>query len=512
MAKSQGQSLGTRGAVIFGDQASSGLERNLSYIEQADRRRQQEAAAQAQRLSQSWRDNALKADSGNLWREEIGAAEQQHINKGIELRNKGIDPYNSLDPRAQEFRLERQKVLDMRARRSALENDWNIQNKAIRTNMEKYRPEDIEAFNNFVANTPFSEVYSNNLEIPRLRERFNVTTEIKDINPVLTGGTVIEGNEKVTRKSIDRPATERSILGRLNSTDNGREYLQTISGGFSIPELRNAPSTIEDTEKLVIGLYDSDPSIRESLAVNGIVSKEDPRFQEYVQSESQRRLNAKINFERELGNLVDSRIEGVTETESRTPDYTAEDRAWSRESRNMQRTRFAERNNTKSSGGGGSDEDSGEFRKGYIPYQGFQGGKQVVVNAPMEDSRNVKIPASRISTTEAWDLSKGGERFNPKRVLKGDVSRLGQVPVQKDNGVLVQEDWANANPDKVDWKKVAVISTKSATGADKDYLVPASSIQENLTKGQEAVYSEFMSRPTKKSTQQQQTTKKKISW
>lgn len=495
MAK-QAQSLGTRGAVIYGDEASSSLQQNLGYIAQADQQRQREAQARAQQLAQSWRDNALKADSGTLWRDEIGGIEQEHVNKGIQLINSGIDPYNSLDPRAQEYRLERQRILDMRARRSALEKDWNTQNTAIRTNPNKYRPEDIETFNSFVATTPFSQVYQENIEIPRLRERFDVTAAIKDINPVLTGGTVIEGNEKITRKNVDKPATERAILGRLNSSDSGREFLQSISGGFSVPELRNAPNTIEETEKLVVGLYDSDPTIRETLAVNGIVSKQDPRFQEHVQSEAQRRLQAKQNFEEQLGALVDSRMEGFTETETRTPDFTMlreEDR---RRGVAQRDTRFSERNMTRSSGSGGSSDDIGEFRDGYIPYKGLENGESVTVQAPIKDSRNVKIAASRISTPAAWDLSKGGKRINQKQVMKGDVSRLGVVPVSKSDGRLVQENYANSNPDKVEWKKMALITTKNSNNNDVDYLIPADAIQENLTKSQKSIYDEFMNRPS----------------
>lgn len=492
MAKSRSQILGTEGAVIFGDEASSSLGQNLSYLEAIEQRRRQQAQQQAQERARSWRDNMLKADNNTLWRDEIGASEQAHITQGIELMNQGIDPYTSLDPRAQQYRSDRQRIMDMRNVRAQRETEWNDLNKAIRKDgPDVYRPEDIQALQDYVGGS-FSDIYENNTPIPSLRKRFSVTDALKGVRPVVQNTEVTEGNVRRTTQGVDVPATERVVLANLSRTPEGQEYLSTISMGVPIPELRNAPSTLDETKELVEGIYDSEPSIREQLAANGIVSKSDPRFQEYVDSEAQRRLNAKRNFDRELGTMVESISGGITTRDTSRPDYTEENQQRARRAESRSIARFQKYMSGKG-GSGDDDEDEDGFSNGYIPYQSeFDGNESTVVNTPAMNSKNVKIPSARVSTTEAWDLSSGGQRENPKRVMKGDISRLADVPVHKRTGRVVQEDYANNFPGEIEWKKVAVLSTKSQSGVDKDYFVPASAIQENLTKSQKDIYKKFM--------------------
>src|SRR5690606_30650180 len=86
-----------------------------------------------------------------------------------------------------------------------------------------------------------------------------------------------------------------------------------------------------------------------------------------------------------------------------------------------------------------------------------------------------------------------GKKAPDRTSVSGTVVGLGNVPVNKEYGTVVQENYALNNPDKVRWEKRALVEVNEKVGSStkkKQYLVPASSLPDNMPKGN--MYKEFM--------------------
>lgn len=491
------QILPTRGAVIFGDQNQNVLRDTISQIQQQRDLEVQQRQRQAQQMAQSWQKNMLSASNGKLWSDQIGAIEQDHLKKGEQLMVQGIDPYTSLDPKAAAYRQERLEVEGMRKYREALEKEYNSLNNIIKSDPSKWSSSDLNKLNEFVSGSKFEDLYKQNAQLPTVNQRFNPNTFFKG-SAVPFSKEVVEDGVKVIEKGVDRDATEKTILSRLVTDTSGmsKDFLNQLTSGYDVSQLKNIPDDFSSVRNLVDGFYDYNAQFREELAKQGITSKEDPRYQQALDIEAQDMINAKANYDSQMDNLISSISGGQTVSRVERPDYTEEDRRWNRESRNMQRTRFNERNNSSGSGGrkgSGSDESYITGDNVYVSYKGGEGRAPLYDHVAFNTGSEVEFIGNG-----TIDLSTGVESPD-KTTLSGVVVGLGNVPTTKaTNGkvVIAQENYSQRNPDKVKYEKMALVRTKVGSGSSsrtKEILVPAKNLPKTMSK--DKIYQQFMNTP-----------------
>lgn len=488
-----GQILPTRGAVIFGDNSQNLINTTLSALEKNRQNQILQEQKKAQQLANSWTKNMLSASSGRLWSDDIGKIEQSHIAEGEQLMSAGIDPYSSTDPRAVKYRSDRANVENMRAYREGVEKEYNALNNVIRKDISKWNPSDLNKLNEFISGSKFEDVYSQNQPLPQVRQNFNVQDSLKSFRAPMKEEVEVVDGIKSTKKYVDRNEAESGIISRLGQTPGGAEYLSKLTGGFTIPQLKNAPDNIEGITKLIDGSYDSNPALREQLATQGIVSKADPRYNQFIQQEAQNMFNAKTNYDTEMDGLISNVSGGTTVKDSRTPDYSAarEKRAQEASQQSKQRlamsvVRFNERFLEKPSSRKSGDDSYNPRDKEELAYGSSNEMKKTTMNGFTKfGSNNVDFIGNG-----AIDL-RTGEPMPNVPVRSGNVVALGSVPVNKATGRLMSAEDVKANPENVVMKKMALTESKSSVGNFKNQaLVPAENLPDNMPKN--TLYKNFM--------------------
>lgn len=514
-----GQILPTAGAVIFGNENSNILGNTIGMIEKKRQTDAQNRVRQAQQLANSWRQNMLSASSGRLWSDEIAKIEQDHVMKGEQLMAQGIDPYSSTDPQAVAYRQERMQVENMQNFRKGIEAEYKAINDVVRRDPNKWDASDINKLNEFISGNKFQDVYEQNMGLPTVNQRFNVADALKGYRAPVKSETVVEGGEKKSTTYVDRNEAEQGVLSRLSQDPRGEQYLNEITGGFSVSQLRNAPDTLEGATQLMTGFYDSNPQFREELAKQGITSKSDPRFQEAMNTEAQQLLSAKQNYQQQMDSLISSVSGGITTKNTVTPDYTEAREQRARSQYQMQVTRFNERHMNKSSSSGSSSSNEqvsySPSNKEYVAY----GSGNKMAKAPMYGFTKFNANGVEFIGNNVIDLETG-QLVPDQAVRSGTVVALGVVPSGKNNRTLSQENFAKENPGNVEWRKMALVeSTETGIGGSRkvQYMVPAENLPDTMPK--KALYDKFMSSsftpPTKaESAPKSNTTtkKKKINW
>jgi hypothetical protein len=495
----------TAGAVIFDtpqlDRTIQGGFEQLQRIEQA---RQLQLQREAQATAKSWLDNEFKAQSGELWAEDLAKEQEDHIRKGEALARAGIS-YNSMDPQAVQYRQERRQQEDKMAFRKQREDEFKAITKNLRDKgADYYDPKDMEALQEFVRK-PFNEVYEERANLPTVTRPFSLQESIKGIKPMIND--VVENGERVT--SIDRPTTERAILSRISETPKGQAYLNNITGGISPKSLQAMPNNKDGIKQLITDMYNtpSYAAIREQIAVdsNGsVTSPSSPRFDEFVDAYAQQAFDAK----QKLNNLLDdsiSQISGGIKVGSR-PDFAqareqraiaADQRA--RQSHAMSQARFNERNNTRS--GGSSQSSPVVVEDTYIPYGNTStGGTSITGQVPAKNAHRINESSKvDIVTPITYNMKRGGSAEIPKGSIQGDIVMFADVPFgkwskgQKEESV-VQEGWANKNPGQTTWRKMALVRTGTGT-SQTDILVPAETVSSGISKKNRGIYDSFINTP-----------------
>lgn len=486
------QPLSTRGAVIFGDNSQGIVNNAISVMDRNRQAQEARDARRAQQLANSWRQNMLTASSGRLWSDQLSKLEQEHISQGENLMASGIDPYSSVDPRAVQYRQERANIENMRAYRKGVETELNAINNVVRKDINLWRTEDLDKLNEFISGTNINDAYSQNLTLPQVRRRFNIQDALKGYRAPMREEVRVENDQRITNKYVDRSEAETSIISRLGQTPGGAEYLANLTGGYSIPQLKNAPNDIEGTIQLIDNSYNSNPQFRERLAAQGIVSKSDPRYTDFITQEAQNMLAAKNNYETEIDGLIGQVSGGTTVKDSRVNDYTRqrEERAQRNENRantrlNMQITRFNERHMDKGKSTANASSYTANANE-ELAYGSNDSMKKTNLRGYTKfNANNVEFIGNG-----AIDLRTGQPLPNVP-VRNGTVVALGQVPVNKNTGALMSESEAKNNPSVVNWKKMALTESKSSVGNFKNQsLVPAESLPANMPK--KDLYEKFM--------------------
>lgn len=485
------------GAVVYGQgQAIANLPQNLNYLSQVQAQRQAQVDAEAQRMAQVWRDNELEAADGQLWANQLGEIEQRHVMDGQRLMQQGINPYESMNPKAVEYRRQRREIMDQRGYRKGIEDQYKAALTQIRNNPNKYNAKDIQALNDWVSNTRIGDAYRTNAQLPQLRERFDADKALTGLKATTTPLTTrVVGNQKIQSRSIDRPATEQAILGTLLSNPGGEEYLQEITGGLPVRDVLSTPDNLDDNIKFYESRYDGDPQFREQIAAQmGITSKSDPRLNQVFRQAAQTRLNAKRNFDMNMDRWVSMASSGVSTTDSVTPDYTQERMrlAWANHSLSKQRE-----DRLRSEASGSDNKGTSYIGNSSVPVGIESQGTSALV--PIRgsigfDNTNVNMSGGDVYLLDTRSEQRSGSS------IRGSLVNLGEYPFDSATGQLLDESQVPSSQN-VEWRKMAHVR-------DEDYgdvLVPADKVPQTLSGPKKKVYDAFMSSAGER-TQQSPTT------
>lgn len=321
--------------VLGGSQAANQVIQDYEYNQRVA---QQEAALrqkQAQDLANTWQQNALKLDGGLYWQPEFNQRYQQHLDKGIQLRQMGVNPwnYNANDPVqtgiAQNYLLERQQILADTQARKALESQAVKNLDLIRKNPNNYYQGDIQKFNEYLE-LPFSE--ARNQPIPVLGERFNNNAVLAKVIPSEDTDQYVRGNERIKITRADKAATRTSIVSAYNNTPESARWVDELTGsqGLSISQLERIPNTKEGIKSNLERDYTGNPQLRTQLAQQGITPNSD-KYKEFIKAETDRLYGAKTAWNNQIESDLAQVLPKVKETTSVLPDYTAERMAMARE-------------------------------------------------------------------------------------------------------------------------------------------------------------------------------------
>lgn len=472
---------GTMGAVVYGQNpAAQNLAGNLNAVRQAEQMRLAQQQADAQQLAQSWRDNELEAAEGMLWADQLGAVEQQHIATGQELMQEGINPYESMNPRAVAYRRQRRDILNQRAYRKGIESQYMKTLEEIRKNPNKYRPDDIQRLNEWISGTNLTDAYSQNQQIPMLRQRFDPSEVLKGVRAVTTSTTDVKDGWKTERTQIDRPQTEGLILGQLINAPGGAEYLAELTGGLPVNEVLSVPDSRSDIVSALKEGYSGNPRIREQLAAQGIVG--DKMVEEWANNEASRFLGAKKNLKSFLDRQVDAAASGVKLEESRTPDTTLADLAIKKRNSDISAGREARLLREAESGGS----DVTYIGADSVPAGRASSGNSGIV--PINNAINLYNATVSVTGGGAYNLdSRSKERDTPS--IEGRIVNIGEYPFDS-NGEVLDESQVSS-PDSVEWRKMALIR-QTQDGITKNLLVPASKIPSTLSGNKQKIVNEFL--------------------
>lgn len=315
--------------TLPGSQAANQLLNTLQYNQQINQQEQLLKQKQAQQLADSWKQNQLKVEGGMFWEPEFKKRNQEHLQKGIQLRQMGIDPfnYNPSDPTqsriAEDYLLERQAILSDTAKRKALEPQVKDLFERVSKNPSGIYSSDVEALNNYI-NTPFSE--ASNMQIPTLQDRFNPNSVLSKVTPAQVGNEVVIGNQRIKSTKALPAQTREAIVSSYKNDPATERWVDEMTGrqGFTISDLERIPATPENIRKKIESDYKGNPDLRARLATAGILPNT-PAYDNYVNSQTQRLYNAKSTWENQVESDLQQVLPKVKEMSSTLPDFSMED-------------------------------------------------------------------------------------------------------------------------------------------------------------------------------------------
>lgn len=401
--------------VLQPSQAAQQLQQTLEYNQQIAQREQLLKQQQAQQLANSWKTNQLKVDGGLYWQPEFNKRYQDHLQKGIQLRQMGVDPfnYNPSDPNqskiAENYLLERQQILQDTANRKALEENVQKQFGLLKGNPSNFYASDIQALNDYVAQ-PFAQASQG--QVPTLTERFNPNTVLSKVTPAQVGSEVVVGDKRIKSVKALPTETRSAIVSAYKNDPASERWVNEMTGGvgFTIDELERVPKSLDSIKAEVERNYKGNPQLRTQLAQQGITPNSDA-YKQYVDQQTQRLYTAKSAWDNQITSDLNQILPQVKAMESVLPDYTAEDQAMAR--RRLQLAEEASARDRQRLERGEIDSDtlyrkewvrdmlngvegSGEKLKGVVEgMEGYQG--EVAINTTDPNEIKIQVPA-RITT------------------------------------------------------------------------------------------------------------------
>lgn len=479
----QSRTIGnTMGAVVYGNEPYNNLRQNLETVRQSELMQQQQQQLQAQKLAESYRDNALKVQSGKLWSNEIAQLAQQHYNRGLGYRRSGRDIYNQLDPDHESYMTERAKLQSLMDYAKGVETDVIKQLEAYRGAVPgTYDPRSVNELNEFISGTSAMDAYTAGRQAPHLRKQFDPMSPLKGVNAIINETQVVDGNVRRKTVDVDRGATERLVLNRYMNDPAGAEYLNQITGGIPAREMASIPGTMQENIAAIREEYEGNPILRQQMAEDlGISSVDSPEFQQAATMIAMERLNAKNRYnqflDRAIGSLGVTRALGVTET----PDTTAESMRLRREQLALSRQREAR---LSAEAGKSTSRDITFVGKENIPVGSTGQGNSG--KTPVRNAVNFYNTTVSVTGGDAYNMN-SRRPYPDVPSISGKIVKLGEYPFDTTTGELLDESQVTDNPN-VEYRKMAQIDSDGV-----NVLVPASKVPSTLPKEKQAMVTEFL--------------------
>ncbi len=356
---------GTGSAFILGNsqaanQFVANQARNQQIAYQNELAKQKLAAEQAA----LWDKNALKVAGGLYWKPEFDQRSQEHIQRGIQLRQQGINPYaiDYSNPEkaqlAQDYLLERQAILRDDANRKALETEIGKRFQAIQANPSKYDPEYIQQINKIVE-TPYSQVA--NQPLPTPMEAFNVDRDlVAKLDPVTFQTSKVVGNTKMDERKMLEEPTKRNIETLIADTETGKRWIKRQTG-LTPSEARDVPNTFEENKKDLLKRYKGDPQLREQLAAQYGITGEGQELDDLLNVQAQQRVQAKQAYNSVINQYTELARGKANEFLKTNPDYSLRN-----QQRQDERLALARQRNARAeanAGGGSKPSDDVLYRQ-----------------------------------------------------------------------------------------------------------------------------------------------------
>lgn len=496
---------GTGNAGIYNNPVAAQFGNQLAQLRQNEYNDELLRQKKAEDLAKTFRDNQLAASEGRLWAGDVGKLEQDHIQKGIDLKQRGIDPYGVSQP-ALEYQKERRAVQAQQGYRKATETQFNELDKLITANPSKYRPEDIQGVHDFFNNTRLNDAYTKNLSLPQLRERFNEAelfhknynpvSETKEALPVAdvnspTGFSVTAKNQVIVPQTLDQIQTV------IEGTPGGVEYVKETTG-ITPKEAKDIPNTFEANVEDIKKSLDNDPS-KKILANQGIVWGT-PEANSFIESQAAKQYQAKRNYNSFMNKQLSVATSKLNASESIKPYSKPRD---PNEMTEYQRQSLALRRKAQDGSGGVQLTDRP------LPLgQNNPNGQQAVVYG--KNGVSFTTPVMNMVGAKIIDANTGSQFASADSSSDIAIAGLIQAPILNKDitltkngkkttlkaGSVVQKNYADNNPENVYYKKVGVAQKPRTGGKFSTVYVDASSIPQNgLSKKAQGIYDAFMSQP-----------------
>lgn len=515
---------GTGDAVVYNFDAAQNFIPQFQQFQQNQLRNQQLRDQQMQRQAASFRENMLNASSGRLWAPEIGEMEQQHIRKGIQLRQQGIDPYNSFDPRALNYQQEQREIESYQNYRKSLESEFNKNIQQLRTaDLGEYDPESISQLMNFPSTTSLRDAYTRGVSLPQLRKAFRPDEVLKGVKANTIPIDVTEGNIRRTGTELDRPGTERAIISTILSAPGGTEFMNRLTNGIRPADLRNIPSSVQENVDDIIQEYSGNPQLRDQFARDfGITGPDQEGFRQVANTIAQTRVQAKQNYDNWINSQIDRAASGLKLGVSEQPDFRMENQQMARERLALARqssNRAQARLGNKESSDSGSAQAVGQDL--VLPYGPSTAGGRSNFTArnytPVGSAGGKNFagsPAIDLNTGRPVPALEPSDKYSIVGLTEVPLLKLGQGQRTSNDipsGSIVTDDFASKNPNNVEWRPMIHVK-----GEYDDYMVPVDRMPGDLTKTQKSLFNSFKglvgNRNSNAQTPQSQQQKPKLTW
>jgi hypothetical protein len=295
--------IGTGNAQVFGVNPLAG-----QFANQLGALREQQQL-KAQQVAKDWRDFDIAASEGLLWAPEVSGIEKSILDKGIKLKQAGVDPYGSSEE-AMQFRRDLAGVKSLQGYRKSAEEQAKETSKYIRQNLDTLDPEDIQKYHDFYKNTSLQDAYGKNLMPPEIRKRFNDEDVLKSLKArTIKEDITLPTGERAADTVLDVKGTENVVLGAYLGNPRGRDQLLKVTAGLPPRDVQEFAPTYEGNVMQVQSYLEGTPGALEDLAANGILPGT-PQMKEYVSDLAAKRASVRKNFDNWLLPKVDRLASG----------------------------------------------------------------------------------------------------------------------------------------------------------------------------------------------------------
>ena len=414
---------GTGSAFLLGE--SQAANRYLQEQDYQRRLAEQQRQRDAQQLAQDWQRNALKVEGGLYWNNEFNKRINDHIQKGIQLRNMGVNPYGyNTDPNAQkaqeEYVLESAALERDMGSRKTLEGELKKRFELLKANPDKYDPQSIAELNNVVSGD-FRNALNSGL--PNLQERYNPLSVVQKVTPSQSTTERVVGNQRIKSTGINKAETLNSIQSALAADPQSQRWVSQLTGGYTIPQLQRIPNTLEGIKTSITRQYDGNPVLREELAKQGITNKNSAQYRDFVNAEANKLFGAKQRWNDELENLYQTQYGKVKSVDSVINDFSAQNQEYRRRADARAQTRFNER--------GQGDVNNDEFYVNDFMDRVFSGARGEQAGAGSGEQLGSILDGKGFQTT--WTLPNGkvkrGATYHVETLVDGQNKPTGRIRI-----------------------------------------------------------------------------------